>query len=322
MSSRMVNIGIIGTGSIACDQHAPACIAAGNARLHSILSRSLTKAQDFAERFCEAGDIQPFEDIADFLADASLDAVVVASPDSLHFEHANACLNAGKHTLVEKPLALTPEEGNHLIETAEREQCTLGVGFHMRWHPGIQEALRLLKDGMIGIVRHVDMRWTFLRDSTADWRADPRFSRWWSLSGVGAHCIDLLWLFSSELGWTRLSFAAASVRNVLGSNNEETTAITATFAEGVSVQILSSVLFPSESELTFFGQNGYISCDGILGRANPGRISCNGVAVPYGFRNPYVRQLEGFCSAVILKRAYPVSGEIGLHVLTDLNSIT
>jgi predicted dehydrogenase len=321
MSSRIVNIGIIGTGSIACDQHAPACIAAGNARLHSVLSRSFKKAQDFAARFSEAGDIQPFDDIADFLADTSLDAVVVASPDSLHFEHAIACLKASKHTLVEKPLALKPEEGCRLIQIAERERCTLGVGFHMRWHPGIQEVLRMLRDGTIGSVRHVDMRWTFLRDSTADWRADPSFSRWWSLSGVGAHCLDLMRLFASEFGWTRLSFSAASVRNVLGSNNEETTAITATFAEGVTAQILSSVLFPSQSELTFFGCDGSISCDGILGRANPGRISLNGVTIHYEFRNPYVRQLEGFCSAVTLKHAYPVSGEVGLHVLSDLSSI-
>lgn len=320
-TSSRVRVGIIGTSGIARDQHAPACATARNAQLHSVLSRTAESARDFASTFSGDETVKEFVDLNSFLADASLDAVVVASPDSMHFEQAKASLEAGKHTLVEKPLALTPQEGRLLIEIAQRQQCVLGVGFHLRWHPAIRTVLNLIRDGSIGRVRHITMRWTFQRSSLDDWRADPRFSRWWSLSGVGAHCIDLMWLFSAELGFTRSSLTASTVRNVLGSGNEETTAITATFNEGLTVQILSSVLFTSHSELTLFGEKGHISCEDVLGRANPGRIIANGRVVPYSFTNPYVRQIKGFCSAVVSNRAYPVSGEIGLNVLTDMDSI-
>ena len=86
--------------------------------------------------------------------------------------------------------------------------------------------------------------------------------------------------------------------------------------------MLTSVLFPSSSELTFFGEDGYISCDGVLGRANPGRIVLNDELVSYDFRNPYLQQLEGFCLAVTSNQAYPVSGRVWLDVLSDLDSIT
>ena len=239
MAHEIVNVGIIGTGSIARDQHAPACVAAKNARPHSILSRDLERAQQFAADFSGDSNVKAYTDITSFMADKSLDVVIVASPDALHFEQAKISIEAGKHTLVEKPLTLTSQEGQLLIDIAELGGLAFGVGFHLRWHPGVHVALRLLKDNRIGNIRHLNMRWTIHRKSTSDWRADPRFSRWWSLSGVGAHCIDLMRFFSSELGWTRSSFTASSICNALGSDNEETTAITAIFHEGVSVQMLT-----------------------------------------------------------------------------------
>ncbi|MGH1553763.1 Gfo/Idh/MocA family protein, partial [Streptomyces sp. L7] len=191
----------------------------------------------------------------------------------------------------------------------------------LRWHPAIRKVVDLVRAGEIGQVRHIGMRWTFHRTSTEDWRSNPEVSRWWSLSGVGAHCIDLMWLFASELGLTRASFTASTLRGVLGGGNEETTAITATFEEGVSALILSSVLFPAPSELVIFGEDGHLSAVGVLGRANIGELTLNGRPVPYVFHNPYVRQLEGFCDTVLSGSSYPVSGEVGLKVLADLDSI-
>ncbi|MGW4413022.1 Gfo/Idh/MocA family protein [Nonomuraea sp. NPDC004702] len=317
-----VRIGIIGTGSIARDQHAPACVEMDNARLHSVLSRSAENARDFASHFQSDERIKLFINRDDFLADESLDAVIIATPDSLHFEQARACLEAGKHVLVEKPLTLTLDQGHSLIQLAEENGLQLGVGFHMRWHPGIAHVLDLLRRQEIGRVRHLTMRWTFLRDSMADWRADPTFSRWWSLSGVGSHCIDLMHMFADQLGWTRSLLSGSSVRGVLGSRNEETSIITAIFEEGLSAEILSSVLFSSQSELSFFGDKGSITCDGLLGRSSPGIITLNDTPSVYVFENPYHRQLEGFCFSIITGSPFPVHGKIWIDVLNDLNHIS
>lgn len=124
MASRPVRIGIIGTGSVARDQHAPACVIAENAELHSILSRSKDRAHDFAHEFSTGKKINESTDINGFLADPLLDAVIIASPDSLHFEHAKACLEAGKHVLVEKPLVINQQDG---IEPVQLEIVAAAV---------------------------------------------------------------------------------------------------------------------------------------------------------------------------------------------------
>lgn len=81
------------------------------------------------------------------------------------------------------------------------------------------------------------------------------------------------------------------------------------------------MLFPAPSELVIFGEPGHLSAVGVLGRANPGELTLNGRPTPYTFHNPYVRQMEGFCGAVLSDVAYPVSGEVGLSVLADLESL-
>ncbi|MFF0869911.1 Gfo/Idh/MocA family protein [Nonomuraea sp. NPDC003560] len=317
-----VRIGIIGTGSIARDQHGPACVEVAGAQLNSVLSRTAENADNFASSFVLDRKVKSFIDRDAFLADDSLDAVIIASPDSLHFEQAKACLEAGKHVLVEKPFALTLDESLALIQLADKTGLQLGVGFHLRWHPGIEHVLNLIKKREIGNVRHIAMRWTFLRDTTADWRADPAFSRWWSLSGVGSHCLDLMRMFMDRFGWTRSFLSGSCMSGILGSRNEETTLITAIFQQGLTAQILSSVLFPSQSELSFFGDKGSITCDGLLGRSAPGIVTLNGMPSTYVFENPYRRQLEGFCSSIIKGSPFPVHGKVWIDVLNDLNHIS
>ena len=94
---------MIGTGSIIGDRHVPALNRIDNAVFWSVLSRDISRAKEFASNHGAAAPIPAFDDLKTFLADPSLDAVIIASPDKLHGMQITL-RSAGKHVLVEKPM--------------------------------------------------------------------------------------------------------------------------------------------------------------------------------------------------------------------------
>jgi UDP-2-acetamido-3-amino-2,3-dideoxy-glucuronate N-acetyltransferase len=93
-------------------------------------------------------------DPAALLADGSIDAVVIATPAAFHYAMARQALDAGKHVMVEKPLALTVAEGQSLVELAERRSRLLMVGHLLEYHPAIEKLRTLVASGQLGKLQY------------------------------------------------------------------------------------------------------------------------------------------------------------------------
>lgn len=92
---------------------------------------------------------------ADLLEDRSLDAVALATPVPLHFEMARAALLAGKHVYVEKPMTLSSEHAESLVELADERGLKLMVGHLLLYHPAVEYTKQLLSDGALGDVYYM-----------------------------------------------------------------------------------------------------------------------------------------------------------------------
>jgi predicted dehydrogenase len=130
-----VRLGVVGCGRIAQVAHLPAAVKADGIELVAVCDPSPHLSGAVGRRYGVPG----FTELETML-DAGLDAVVVATPDRLHHEHAVAALEAGKHVLVEKPLAPEPDDARHLGELADRLGLKLQVGAMKRHDPGIEYA--------------------------------------------------------------------------------------------------------------------------------------------------------------------------------------
>ena len=129
-------IGVIGAGRIAQAAHLPALARADGARLAGICDPSASLSTEVAARYRVPGHTR----VEDLLADPDVQAVIVAVPDRLHLPLASAALEAGKHVLVEKPLAGSVAEAEQLASVAERTGLKLQVGAMKRYDPGVQFA--------------------------------------------------------------------------------------------------------------------------------------------------------------------------------------
>jgi predicted dehydrogenase len=160
------------------------------------------------EQACAASGLPGFSDFDALLADPSIEAVVIATPPAPRFELAKAAIAAGKHLLLEKPVALNAEQVQELQRLALGAGVCVGVDFEYRAVPLFQQLAALLQQGAIGIPWLVKLDW--LMGS----RADPlRPWSWYSqrsegggvLGALGTHAFDTLhWLIgpSRELSAT------------------------------------------------------------------------------------------------------------------------
>ena len=187
----MKKFGIIGTGMIA-HFHAKAIKAMAGATLRSCFSLSEKNATAFAHEY----GIQPCASLAQFLNDPELDIVTIGTPSGAHLDPAIAAMNAGKHVVCEKPLEITPERIDAMIEVAERNGVVLAAILNRRFNEAVtrlKKAVTLGRFGKLSLVE-VSVKWFRTQEyyDSAAWRGT------WALDGGGAlmnqaiHVIDQL----------------------------------------------------------------------------------------------------------------------------------
>jgi predicted dehydrogenase len=144
MADTPVSLAIIGAG-IWGTNHALALTTHPRARVALVCDRDEARARGAGERFGCAWTTS-----LDEVARSDVAAVTIATPDHLHRAPAVAMLEAGKHVLVEKPLATTVEDGRAMVEAAGRAGVRLMVDFHARWHPLFMGAKAYVERGDLG----------------------------------------------------------------------------------------------------------------------------------------------------------------------------
>ena len=190
--------GIVSTGRHPDTKMAPAINEADGASLAAVMSRDIGRAEAFAQKH---GSASAYDDLDALLRDPAVDVVYIASPNALHAEQTVRAAEAGKHVLVEKPMALSVDDAQRMIDACDAAGVRLGVGFHLRAHEGHQRLRSLVADGALGRVAFAHADWC--RGVRGQEAPPPRsgLQAWWddpSLIGAGAfmatgvHCADLL----------------------------------------------------------------------------------------------------------------------------------
>ena len=309
----MMNVALVGPGRIAEHSLVPGLAQVPEARLWSVMSRDLGRARDFARRHGAAGGETAHDRIDTLLADPDLDAVIIATPDKLHAEQTIAAAEAGKHVLVEKPLATDEESGRAMVRTCRDAGVVLAVAYHMRWHAGHRLLHARVGAGEIGAIRQIRAQWSFKAPDKANWRAMPEVGRWWSLAGVGTHCLDQIRWFMTPAGGAITAQKSSIGRTVWGGPHDEQATITLSFESGAQATLCSSALFKAPTRLEIYGSEGFAICEGTLGAHGKGRIELNGEALNYEPADPYAGEIADFVAAVGEGGEPEVNGEEGLR---------
>jgi predicted dehydrogenase len=143
----VIGIGIIGAGGIARGVHIPAYQALSNAKVIAVSDPFEAARNGAKEQF---GIEAAYEDFREMLARDDIHAISVTTPNFLHAEATIAALEAGKHVLCEKPLAMDAVEGQAMVDAAQRTGNKLMCGYHFRFTSEIQCLKRFAESGEFG----------------------------------------------------------------------------------------------------------------------------------------------------------------------------
>ncbi len=166
----MLRFGILSTAKIARDVVMPAIQDAENAVITAVASRDVSKARALADRF---GVPHAFGSYEEMLGSDVIDAVYIPLPTSQHVEWAIKAANAGKHVLVEKPLALKASQLDALIEARDRNRVVVSEAFMVTHAPVWHKVRELLKDGAIGELKHVQGAFSYFNRDAGNMRNIP-----------------------------------------------------------------------------------------------------------------------------------------------------
>lgn len=169
MSSLTLRWGLLSTARINQALFEPLRISKRN-RLAAVASRSQEKADAYARQHRIPKAYGSYEAL---LADPEIDVVYNPLPNHLHAEWTIRAVEAGKHVLCEKPLALSLDEVDAITAAARRHKRVVAEAFMYRTHPQTLEVQRLVQSGELGAVRLVRGSFTFTLDNPGDYRLDP-----------------------------------------------------------------------------------------------------------------------------------------------------
>jgi 1,5-anhydro-D-fructose reductase (1,5-anhydro-D-mannitol-forming) len=186
---------LLGTGRHAERSVVGSLKQAEGSELVAVMSRDRARGEAFARTH---GIARVHDSVAAMLADGKIDAIYDTTPDALHAPHAIAAAEAGKHVLVEKPLAVSVAQGLQAIDACRRRGVSLGVVFNQRHEPAHQEARRLVREGAIGdvVLAQVQIPLQSISpppDARAwSWRTDPAMRAGGIAISIGDHAHDTL----------------------------------------------------------------------------------------------------------------------------------
>ncbi|NQT53757.1 Gfo/Idh/MocA family oxidoreductase, partial [bacterium] len=244
-------------------------LPARGAKLGAVMDVDAARAEAVGQAF---GSVPWFTAIEPLLERDDVDAVYIATPTIAHAPQALAAIHAGKHVLVEKPVAMTAAEARRIATAAERKGVLAGTGFMMRHHGAHQKIKQLIADGAIGtpVMARAQLSCWYPPMAGA-WRQDPALGGGGAFIDMGNHCFDLLEMF---LGRTTEVHAFMGNR-VHDYASEDTAVATFRFASGAFGVVDALFNVPDEAVgnvLEIYGSGGSIRCEGTIGQTPGGSV--------------------------------------------------
>jgi predicted dehydrogenase len=261
------------------------------------------------------------------LADPQIDAVLLATPHSMHTVQVLAAAEAGKHVFCEKPLALTRADAERSVAACRAAGVVLGIGHERRYEPGMVEIERLVREGLLGTIMHVEA--DFSHDKLAnvpagDWRTAPSDAPAAGMTAMGIHLTDA---FVHLFGPVAEVFAMTASRVAYPENGDVISA-QLRFASGATGHFKAILVTPLYINFTVFGSEGWAELRNHTHPDTPGPATLTvqyrdgrKEARDYEWTDTVRANIERFGRAVLGEDEYPFTDAEKIGNIATLEAI-
>lgn len=327
---KKVRWGVIGAGGIADRRTIPGMMLCDNAELAAVMEINAELAEACRAKWNCA---KAYTSETELLADPDIDAVYIASPVVLHAKQAMAAADAGKHILIEKPLAMTAGEGEKVVAYCEAKGVKLAAGLMMRFGSYVQAMKKAIAEGKIGRVVSGYAQFTcWYPDMPGAWRQSKANGGGGAMMDMGVHCIDLMqYVTGSKVKQVAAFHDTLSFHYEV----EDSSMVMLRMENGCQCVVQSNFNIPDEAakwRLEFFGDQGRLMGDAILGQIDGGSLDAmflgeqgaydaqqdtkqvSGESIPVTFGNMYAREIASFSNSILTGAPVEVPGSDAVQV--------
>ena len=212
--------------------------------------------------FAEAQKLKLADSFEALLTDPSVNAIVLATPHSLHSAQVIAAAQAGKHVFCEKPFALHKADADAAVAATKKAGVTLGLGYNRRFHPEMTALRQKIDAGDLGVVEHFEATMTFpnaLALKADAWRADRDETPCGGLTPMGVHAIDGI----IDLGGPIDTVFCQSFRRVVAVDSDDTTSMLFRLKSGASGYLGTMTATGPGFSFQVFGSKGWVRMEGM-----------------------------------------------------------
>lgn len=265
----MVNWGIIGVGGIASRRMLPASEHMQKTHFVSVMGpdgdETRRIAGEYGTRACTTE--------AELLSDPDVQAVYIATPVYLHHQQVLQAAAAGKHVLVEKPIALSVHKGEEMVRACQDAGVYLTEGYMMKYHALNARAAEMVADGEIGQVVFCRAQLScWYPDIPGAWRQDPAKGGGGALMDMGTHLFDLLEYVTGSTIQEVCAYTGTLTFNYPVEDSSTTLMRFTNGAQGVADAFFNVPDSAGQDRLEIYGNKGSIQAEATIGQMPGGRM--------------------------------------------------
>jgi predicted dehydrogenase len=277
--------------------------------------------------FTREHNIRFYKHIDDALGDASIEAVIIATPHGLHEEMFLASVKAGKQIFCEKPFALRSKAARGMIKSAEAKGIVIGIGHERRFEGAFEEIKRVVDAGELGTLLHLEFNASYnnmVKAPAKGWRKDPEQAPAGMMTALGVHQTD----FMQTLAGSVDKINAQLTQRSEDFPNEDVLTVQFLFNSGMSGSLTSLATTPFYQRMSIFGDRGWIENREIsnVDIPDPASLVWRGMdeeihTRTYKMTETVRPNLESWADAVLGKGNYRFSNQEILHNVEILETI-
>lgn len=318
---KKLGVALCGLGKLSTDQIAPALQTTQHCRLAGIVTGAGDKAEAWRKKYnLPARSVYTYDTMHRMADNDDIDIVYVVIPNALHLEHTVAAAKAGKHVFCEKPLEISVERCQQMIDACKSAGRMLGTAYRCRFEPHHLECIRIAREQELGPVRIIEAGFGIDVGPADQWRVKHALSGGGALMDVGIYALQATRYLTGEEP-VLVSATETKTDPVKFKEVDETVTWTAQFPGGAIAYCTASFKVHGIKNFRATADRGWFELDPAYYYGGIKGVRSDGKPLSFPQVDMFAAELDDFARCVREKRPTSVPGEEGMQDVKILSAI-
>ncbi|HEY1662418.1 MAG TPA: Gfo/Idh/MocA family oxidoreductase [Verrucomicrobiae bacterium] len=312
-TGKKIGFALCGLGSLSTNQIAPALQKTKFCRLAGIVTGHPQKAARWKAQYnIPDKNIYNYDTMAQMGDNPDIDVVYVVTPNSLHAEHTIKAARAGKHVLSEKPMEVSVEKCQSMIDECKKAGKQLAIGYRLHFEPNNLECARLAREKVLGDVKVIEAGFGFHMGDPTQWRLKRDLAGGGCLMDVGIYSLQATRYLTGEEP-VEVSGLTTVTDPVKFSQVEESITWQTKFPSGIISHCSATYNANGMNAYKAFADKGWFSLDPAFSYHGNRGVRSDGQEINFSDIDQFAAEMDDFAQCILENRPTRVPGEEGLR---------